>query len=65
VGQLDQVAQDGARARRHQGRVAQLAELGHAPGWGSSQVWQPKRSGRADRLLGFKQGYAFGLSELR
>jgi hypothetical protein len=53
-GRLDRVAQDGARARRHQGRVAQLAESGQAPGWGSRQVRQPGSSGRADRLLGSK-----------
>jgi hypothetical protein len=58
------VAQDGARARRHQGRVAQLAESGHAPGWGSSRVRQPVSSGQADRLHGITPGQAFGLSEL-
>jgi hypothetical protein len=34
VRRLDQVAHDGARARQQRGRVAQLAESGHALGWG-------------------------------
>jgi hypothetical protein len=53
-GQLDQVAQDAARARWHLGRVAQLAESGQALGWGSSRVQQLDSSGRSDRLLGFE-----------
>jgi hypothetical protein len=59
------VAPDGARARQHQGRVAQLAKLGHGPGWGSSRVRQPGSSGQVDRLLRFKPSQAFGLSQLR
>jgi hypothetical protein len=59
------VAHDGARVRRHRGRVAQLAESGQTPGWGSSRVRQPGSLGHADRLLGFKPGEAFGLFELR
>jgi hypothetical protein len=58
------VAQDGARVRWQQGRVAHLAKLGHAPGWGSSQVWQLGSSSQANRLLGFKPGKAFDLSEM-
>jgi hypothetical protein len=42
--------------RQHRGRVAQLAESGHAPGWGSSQAQQPGSIGQDDRLLGFKPG---------
>jgi hypothetical protein len=42
---LDQAAHDGARARRHRGRVAQLAESGHVSGWGSSRVRQQGCSG--------------------
>jgi hypothetical protein len=53
-GRLDHVAHDGAIARLHWGRVAQLAESGHAPGWGSNWIWQPGSSGQADRLLGFR-----------
>jgi hypothetical protein len=55
------VAQDGARARRHQGRVAQLAESGQVAGWGSSHVRQPGSSGWADRLLGIQVGLSLWL----